>query len=50
MKRRILFVCRAASSESARSAQAIAELDNVEVVNADVSDFESLMRIADTSF
>lgn len=50
MKRRILFVCRAASAESARSAQAIAELDNVEVVTADVSDFESLMRVADASF
>ena len=50
MKRRILFVCRAASSESARSAQAIAELDNVEVVTADVSDFDSLMRIANASF
>jgi biotin carboxylase len=50
MKRRILFVCRAASSESARSAQAIAALDNVEVVAADVSDFESLRRVADASF
>ena len=50
MKRRILFVCRAGSSESARSAQALASLDNVEVVTADVSDFESLMRVADASF
>ena len=50
MKRRILFVCRAASSESARSALALALLDNVEVVTADVSDFESLMRVADASF
>lgn len=50
MKRRILFVCRAASTESARSAMAIAELNNVEVVTADVSDFESLMRLADASF
>ena len=50
MKRRILFVCRAASSESARSAQAIAQLENVEVVSADVNDFKSLMRIADASF
>jgi len=50
MMRRILFVCRAASNESARSAQAIAGLDNVEVVSADVSDFESLMRIADGAF
>ena len=50
MKRRILFVCRAASSESARSAEAIAGLDNVEVVTADVSDFDSLMRVANGSF
>ena len=48
--RRVLFVCRAASSESARSAQAIASLENVEVVAADVTDFESLMKIADGSF
>ncbi|HXQ68928.1 MAG TPA: ATP-grasp domain-containing protein [Pyrinomonadaceae bacterium] len=50
MKRRILFVCRAASSESARSAQALASLENVEVVTADVSEFESLMQVADASF
>ncbi|HKV36043.1 MAG TPA: ATP-grasp domain-containing protein [Pyrinomonadaceae bacterium] len=50
MKRRILFVCRAASSESGRSAQALASLDNVEVVTVDVSDFELLMRVADASF
>lgn len=50
MKRRILFVCRAASGESARSAHALSSLDNVEVVTADVSDFESLMRVADASF
>lgn len=49
-RRRILFVCRAASGESARTAQALASLENVEVVIADVNDFESLMRIADTSF
>ena len=49
-RRRILFVCRAASGESARTAQALASLDNVEVVTADVGDFESLMRIADSSF
>lgn len=49
-RRRILFVCRAASGESARTAQALASLENVEVVTADVNDFESLMRIADTSF
>jgi hypothetical protein len=50
MKRRILFVCRAASSESMRSAQALAALDDVEVVTADVNDFESLMRVANASF
>ena len=50
MKRRILFVCRTASSESARSAQALGSLDNVEVVTADVSDFESLMQVANPSF
>lgn len=50
MKRRILFVCRASSSESARSTQALATLDNVEVVTADVSDFESLMQVADATF
>lgn len=49
-RRRILFVCRAASGESARTAQALASLDNVEVVTADAGDFESLMRIADSSF
>ncbi|HKS08434.1 MAG TPA: ATP-grasp domain-containing protein [Pyrinomonadaceae bacterium] len=50
MKRRILFVCRAGSSEGARSTQALASLDNVEVVTADASDFDSLMRVADASF
>ena len=49
-RRRILFVCRAASSESAKSAQALAALDNVEVVTADVTDLETLMTFADTSF
>ena len=46
MKRRILFVCRAASSESARSAQALASLDNVEVVTADVDDAEQVIAEA----
>lgn len=46
MKRRILFVCRAASSESARSAQALASLDNVEVVTADVDDAEQVISAA----
>ena len=32
--RRVLFVCRAASSESLKAAQAIAGLDNVEVISA----------------
>jgi hypothetical protein len=34
-QRRILFVCRAESTESARAAQALASLDNVTVVTAD---------------
>lgn len=34
-RRRILFVCRAESSESSRAAQALASLDNVEVLTAD---------------
>jgi biotin carboxylase len=46
MTRRILFVCRAASSESMRSAQALASLDDVEVVTADVSDAEQLIGMA----
>ena len=46
MKRRILFVCRATSSESARSAQALASLDNVEVITADVDDAEQLIAKA----
>lgn len=49
-RRRILFVCRAASSESLKSAQALAALDNVAVETADVSDVESLLAIADGSF
>jgi len=46
MKRRILFVCRAASSESARSVQALASLDNVEVVTADVDGAEQVIAAA----
>lgn len=46
MKRRILFVCRAASSESVLSAQALASLDNVEVVTADVDDAEQVIAAA----
>ena len=34
-RRRILFVCRTESSESSRAAQALASLDNVEVLTAD---------------
>lgn len=34
-RRRILFVCRAESSESSRAAQALASLDNVEVLTTD---------------
>jgi hypothetical protein len=34
-RRRVLFVCRAASSESLRTAQALAGLDNIEVVTTD---------------
>lgn len=49
-RRRILFVCRAASSESVKSAHALAALENVEVVTADVIDIESLMAVADDSF
>ncbi|HEY2964058.1 MAG TPA: hypothetical protein VGJ37_16680 [Pyrinomonadaceae bacterium] len=44
--RRVLFVCRAASSESARTAEAIGGLDDVEVLTADVSDAESMVAIA----
>lgn len=46
MKRRILFVCRAASSESARSAHALASLDNVEVAIADVDTAEQVIAAA----
>ena len=49
-RRRILFVCRAASSESVKTARALATLDNVEIETADVSDLESLMVIAEGSF
>lgn len=49
-RRRILFVCRAASGESVKSAHALATLENVEVVTADVIDIESLMAVADDSF
>ena len=45
-RRRVLFVCRASSGESLRSAQAIAMLDNVEVVTADVSDAEQVIDAA----
>ena len=48
-RRRILFVCRATSSESLKSAQALASLENVEVMTTDVTDLESLMTKADRS-
>jgi hypothetical protein len=44
--RRILFVCRAASTESSKSAQALASLDNIDVVTADVSGVEQLLELA----
>ena len=47
-RRRILFVCRASSTESSRSAQAIAGLDNTDVVTTDVSGVEQLLEIART--
>ncbi len=45
-RRRILFVCRASSAESAKSAQAIADLDNVDVVTADVSGVDQMIEAA----
>jgi len=44
--RRILFVCRSTSSESARSEQALAALENVEVVTADVTDVDDIIALA----
>ena len=42
--RRVLFVCRAASSESLRAAQALSGLDNVEVISAtDLNDAQAVM-------
>jgi len=45
-RRCILLVCRASSAESAKAAQALAALDNVDVLTGDVSDVESLLKIA----
>lgn len=44
--RRVLFVCRAASGESARSAQALANLENVEVVTTHASNVDDLISTA----
>jgi hypothetical protein len=44
--RRVLFVCRAASGESARSAQALANLDKVEVVTTHAGTVEDLIATA----
>lgn len=44
--RRILFVCRASSGESARTAQALASLDNVDVATADLTDAEDIIAAA----
>lgn len=44
--RTVLFVCRGASSESVRAAEAIAGLNNVETVTTDVSDEEELLKTA----
>jgi biotin carboxylase len=45
-RRRVLFVCRAASSENARTARAIAELENVQIHATDAADEESLIDTA----
>lgn len=44
--RRVLFVCRAASGESMRSAEALADLDRVEVVTTHASSVEDLIATA----
>jgi len=44
--RRVLFVCRAASGESVRSAEALAKLDKVEVVTTHPSSVEDLIATA----
>ena len=45
-RRRVLFVCRTASGESRRSAEALAALDNVDVVTRDLSDVEQVISAA----
>ena len=47
-RRRVLFVCRARSSESLRSVEALVALDNVDVVTTDVSSGELLLELART--
>jgi hypothetical protein len=44
--RRVLFICRAASSESLKAAQALADLDSVEVISADVTGVEEVIETA----
>jgi biotin carboxylase len=46
MKRRILFVCRTSSTESAKGAQAIAALAETDVVTTDFSGVEPLLELA----
>ena len=47
-RRRILFVCRTSSTESAKGAQAIAALANTDVVTTDLSGVEPLLELAST--
>jgi hypothetical protein len=42
----VLFVCRSASSESLKAAQALADLDSVEVISADVIGVEQVIETA----
>lgn len=44
--RRILLVCRASSTESEKTAQALAALDNVEVVTTNLSGVDEVMEAA----
>jgi len=45
-RRRVLFVCRAASSESVRTAEALAGLDNVEVLTTHATSVDELISAA----
>lgn len=47
-RRRILFVCRTSSAESAKGAQAIAALANTDVVTTDLSGVEAVLELAST--